>query len=112
MSCSLIVADAEVLDLAVAQVAARHDVELARDAARDVLRVQLRLASVDLLEPVLPTHPHTHTMKPHTAQKRHTHTQHTTWLSACVAGHAAQRLARHTRHVAVLHAALSSPLYA
>ena len=47
----LIVADAEVLDLAVAEVAARHDVELACDTARDVLRVQLRLARVDLLEP-------------------------------------------------------------
>lgn len=47
----LIVADAEVLHLAVAEIAASHDVELARDAARDVLGVQLRLASVDLLEP-------------------------------------------------------------
>jgi hypothetical protein len=43
MSCSLIVADAEVLDLAVAQVAARHDVELARNPVRNVLCVQLRL---------------------------------------------------------------------
>ena len=43
MSCGLIVADAEVLDLAVAQVAASHDVELARDPVRDVLCVQLRL---------------------------------------------------------------------
>jgi len=51
MSCGLIVADAEVLDLAVAQVAASHDVELARDPVRDVLCVQLGLARVDLLEP-------------------------------------------------------------
>ena len=47
----LIVADAEVLDLAVAEIAASHDVELARDPAGDMLRVQLRLAGVDLLEP-------------------------------------------------------------
>ena len=39
----LIVADTEILHLAVAEVAACHDVELAGDAARDVLCVQLRL---------------------------------------------------------------------
>jgi hypothetical protein len=39
----LIVADTEVLHLAVAEVAAGHDVEFARDPAGDVLCVKLRL---------------------------------------------------------------------
>mmetsp|Transcript_3091 Transcript_3091/g.6750 ORF Transcript_3091/g.6750 Transcript_3091/m.6750 type:complete len:207 (+) Transcript_3091:146-766(+) len=46
----LVVADAEVLHLAVAHVSARHDVELALDAARDVPRVDLGLSVVDELE--------------------------------------------------------------
>lgn len=50
----LIVADAEVLDLAVPEVAASHDVEFASDTAGDVLCVNLRLPRVDLLEPVAP----------------------------------------------------------
>jgi len=47
----LAVADAEVLHLAVAEVPARHDVELPDDATRDVPGLHLRLPVVDLLEP-------------------------------------------------------------
>jgi hypothetical protein len=40
----------EVLNLAVAKVPAGHDIELPNNTARDMSRLQLRLARVDLLE--------------------------------------------------------------
>eukprot|EP00285_Hemiselmis_virescens_P013511 CAMPEP_0173389876 /NCGR_PEP_ID=MMETSP1356-20130122/13806_1 /TAXON_ID=77927 ORGANISM="Hemiselmis virescens, Strain PCC157" /NCGR_SAMPLE_ID=MMETSP1356 /ASSEMBLY_ACC=CAM_ASM_000847 /LENGTH=228 /DNA_ID=CAMNT_0014347147 /DNA_START=139 /DNA_END=826 /DNA_ORIENTATION=+ len=51
MTRGLRVADPEVLDLAVADIAARHDVELSHNAPGHVPGLDLALAVVDLLEP-------------------------------------------------------------